>query len=336
MVDASLLRRAWEGSFVELHSPATLDEAFTRVRRGSACSGVDGLTHDDVVPHWELLREELAHELRRGSYVPLPYRVVLLDKPAGGLREIRIPTVRDRVVQQAVALVLGSRLDPVFSDVSFAYRPGRSREGAVLTLSRTATRDGLTWVARIDIRTFFDSIDHERLALALRCFGVPEEIIRLVRVTLQAGVLRRGRVVSSRRGCPQGSALSPLLSNAYLDEFDRWLQVEFPGSCRYADDLAVPTSSEVTARRAMEAITGKLADEYLLEVHDGKSRTVRLDEFTYLGFGFRLDGEHVVPMRSPAGRRGRWRSFAGFVVGVLCRIIRFSQAALRRLVRACR
>jgi hypothetical protein len=142
--------------------------------------------------------------------------VVLLDKPAGGLREIRIPSVRDRVVQQALALVLGRRLDELYSDISFAYRPRRSREGAVLTLARQAKRTGLTWVARIDIRSFFDTIDHERLVLALRGFGVPEELIRLVRVTLHAGVLRRGRVVSNLRGCPQGSPLSPLLSNAYL------------------------------------------------------------------------------------------------------------------------
>lgn len=264
---------------------AELREGWRRVRRGSDASGVDGIRGNRAEEDLETLLPDLAADLSRGTYAPLPFRTTAIPKPGGGERVLHIPCVRDRVVQQVLAQRLTRRCDPLLQPICWAYRPARGREGAVRNLLAVARRGALDWVARVDIRAFFDSIDHDRLLAALAKRAVPEEETRLIRLTLAAGILDGPRVVRPRLGCPQGSPLSPVLSNIYLDDLDRWLGSRYAGNCRYADDIAIPCASEGAARDAIESVRRQLA-RLELTTHPEKTKVVHLHHLEFLGYRF--------------------------------------------------
>jgi RNA-directed DNA polymerase len=212
-------------------------KALTKVQANKGGPGVDGMTvhqlPDYLKEHWPAIRERLL----QGTYEPQPVKRVEIPKPDGGVRKLGIPTVLDRLIQQAVLQVFQPQWDPTFSEHSYGFRPGRSAHQAVAAVQRYMT-DGLRWVVDLDLEKFFDRVNHDRLMAAIAQRVKDKRVLKLIRAFLNAGVLENGLVSPTDEGAPQGGPLSPLLSNLVLDELDWELVKRGHRFARYADDCA--------------------------------------------------------------------------------------------------
>ena len=223
--------------------------AYRNVVRNRGSAGVDGMEVDELKPYlrkeWLRIREMLLAD----RYLPQPVRPVEIPKPGGkGVRKLGIPTVVDRLIQQAVLQVLTPILDPEFSESSYGFRPGRSAHQAVLK-AREYVASGKRWVVDLDLEKFFDRVNHDVLMARVARKVKDKRVLRLIRRFLQAGVMDGGLVEPSREGTPQGGPLSPLLSNILLDELDKELERRGHSFCRYADDCNVYVASERAGER---------------------------------------------------------------------------------------
>ena len=268
-----------------------LQQAFKRVRANKGAAGVDGLDIDQtarqLVTTWPALREQLL----RGTYRPSPVRRVTIPKPDGGERELGIPTVTDRLIQQALLQVLQPILDPTFSEHSYGFRPGRRARDAVLA-AQAYVRSGRRIVVDVDLEKFFDRVNHDILIDRLRRRIPDAGVIRLIRAYLNSGIMSDGVVQERHQGTPQGGPLSPLLANVLLDEVDK--ELERRGHCfaRYADDCNVYVRSWRAGERVM-AVLRQCYDKLQLKVNETKSAVASIRGRKFLGYSFWLYRDEV-------------------------------------------
>jgi RNA-directed DNA polymerase len=231
--------------------------------------------------HWPQIREQLL----TGQYEPQPIKRVEIPKPEGGVRQLGIPTVVDRFIQQAVLQVLQPQWDPTFSEYSYGFRPGRSAHQAVAK-AQQYLRQGYHWVVDIDLEKFFDRVNHDKLMGEVEKRIKDKRVLALIRRYLKAGVLAEGLVSAIDEGTPQGGPLSPLLSNLLLDQFDRELENRGHRFVRYADDANLYVKSERAGKRVMESVSRFLTRKLKLKVNLAKSAVARPWERKFLGFTF--------------------------------------------------
>jgi group II intron reverse transcriptase/maturase len=268
----------------EVVEQCNVDEALKRVRSNKGSPGVDGMTVDGLsahlAKHWEALREQLL----AGSYQPSPVKRQQIPKPGGGIRELGIPTVLDRYIQQAILQVLQPRFDPTFSQSSYGFRPGRSAHDAVRAAQKYI-QEGRSWVVDVDLEKFFDRVNHDVLMGRLAKRVEDKRMLRLIRRYLEAGIMVNGVVMERHEGTPQGGPLSPLLSNVLLDEVDKELEKRGHTFCRYADDSNVYVRSERAGQRVLEGLRKQYA-KLRLKVNESKSAVVPARSPKFLGYSF--------------------------------------------------
>lgn len=277
--------------------PSNLNRAFKRVISNKGAPGIDGMTVETLRPWISTHKEAFVASLLDGSYLPQPVRAVEIPKPSGGTRELGIPTVVDRLVQQAILQVLQPIFEPMFSSSSFGFRPGKSAHGAIEQASRYIG-EGKRFVVDMDLEKFFDCVNHDILMSRLARTIGDKRLLRIIRRFLQAGLMRGGAVSLREEGTPQGGPLSPLLSNVLLDDLDKELESRGHSFCRYADDCNVYVASSAAASRVLSSITAWLAKTLQLKVNVTKSAAAPVEERKFLGYRLLPDGRPVVAPES--------------------------------------
>lgn len=262
-----------------------IEKALEQVMRNKGAGGVDGMQTDELRDYlnvnWQVLRAQI-HE---SNYEPSPVRKVEIPKPQGGVRMLGIPTVIDRMIQQAINQWLSPKCEEQFSDHSYGFRPNRNAHQAVLQ-AQSYLNGGKVWVIEIDLEKFFDKVSHDRLMYLLSLRIEDKATLRLIRKYLTSGILEGGMVSQRTEGTPQGSPLSPLLSNIVLDELDKELEKRGHSYVRYADDCSIYMQSEKSALRVAESITKYIEEKLLLRVNREKTKISSPQESTLLGFSF--------------------------------------------------
>ena len=272
---ADLLEKVLEGE--------NLNKAYKRVKANKGASGVDGMTVNEALPWLKEHREELLESIRRGKYKPSPVRRVEIPKDNGGTRMLGIPTVIDRIIQQAIAQVLTPIYEPKFSEGSYGYRPNRSAKDAVLKVKEYAD-EGYKFAVCLDLSQYFDTLCHELLMNMLREEIKDKRLIELIKRYLKSGVMENGIVMKTEEGSPQGGNLSPLLANIYLDKFDKEFERRGVKVIRYADDIILLAKSIRAAERLLRTSTEYLEKKLKLKVNTEKSRAVSV--YSIRNFGF--------------------------------------------------
>jgi len=267
-----------------------LSEAFEAVKRNKGSAGIDGrdikATQQHLKQHWH----QIEAKLRSVSYSPSPVKGIYIPKASGGKRLLGIPTVQDRLIHQAVQQQLSLQFDPLFSEHSYGFRPQRSAHDAVKA-AQQYVQEGKAWVIDIDLKAFFDNVNHDKLIYLIREQVKDKGLLRLVRKILSAGIIIEGQWQATRCGTPQGSPLSPLLANIYLDPLDKELEKRGLSFCRYADDINIYVSSESSAQRVYASIVKWIKKHLKLDVNTDKSGTGRPWERQFLGYRITREGK---------------------------------------------
>ena len=304
--------------------PDNIEDALNAVMRNKGAPGVDGITVKQLPGVLKARWPEIEEQLLAGRYQPQPVRRVRIPKPDGGTRNLGIPTVIDRVIQQAVLQRLQPLWDPTFSEHSYGFRPGRSAHQAVAQ-AQAYVIEGYRFVVDIDLAKFFDRVNHDRLMAAVAARVGDKRLLRLIRSFLTAGVLDSGLFEGSREGTPQGGPLSPLLSNLVLDELDRELERRGHRFVRYADDCNVYVRSETAGRRVMASLTRFIERRLKLQINTQKSAVDRPWRRSFFSFTLRDEPalRRCIADKAVARFKHRVRALTGRHRGIsLARMIR--------------
>lgn len=267
-----------------------LNKAYLKIKRNGGSAGIDGMTVDEMLPYLKEHREELLGALRNGKYKPKAVRRVEIPKPDGGKRKLGVPTVIDRMIQQAIVQVLQPIYEPLFSENSYGFRPKRSAHQAI-SKALEYYNEGYTQVVDLDLAKYFDTVNHDILIDMLREQIKDERVISLIRKYLKSGVMINGLVSPTTEGTPQGGNLSPLLSNIYLTAFDKLLESRGHKFVRYADDCNIYVKSRRAAERVMANCVKFLEGKLKLKVNQQKSQVGSPLKLKFLGFSLYKTGK---------------------------------------------
>ena len=259
--------------------------AYQRVRQNNGAPGVDGLSVEDMKQYLPKHWNEVKGKILDGTYQPMPVRSVKIPKASGGERQLGIPTVLDRIIQQSIHQLLSPHWEKQFSAYSYGFRPRRSAADALQQATQYINQ-GWQWIIDLDLKSFFDKVDHDKLMLLISKEVKDKGLLRLIRKYLQTDMEQDGNIIKRLKGTPQGGPLSPLLSNILLNELDKELERRGHRFIRYADDCSVFLGSQRAAQRVLASITRFLENKLLLEVNEKKTKICRPVKFTLLGHGF--------------------------------------------------
>ena len=271
-----------ENLFESLCAIGILRHAFKMVKKNDGAAGIDRITIEEYEKKLEDNLEQLRRELVSLLYQPNPVRAVEIIKPAGGIRQLGIPCIKDRIIQTAIKILIEPFFEPYFSENSYGFRPKRNQQQAVQK-AQVIVASGKEFIVDIDIAKYFDTINHDRLITRLGTMIKDKRILRLIGITLRSGIMKNGLVAPSHEGVTQGSPLSPLLSNIVLDELDKELEKRGLEFCRFADDCNVFARTRKAAERIMESVSKFLKNKLKLEINKEKSKVAKSDRVKFLG-----------------------------------------------------
>ena len=297
--------------------------AYKQIVRNKGSAGIDKMSVDQLKPYLSKHWAEIKESLLRDKYKPQSVRVVFIPKPKGGQRQLGIPTVMDRLIQQALHQVLNPIFDPTFSESSYGFRKGKSAHQA-LKKAQEYQKLGKRWVVDMDLAKFFDEVNHDVLMSKIAKRVEDKRVLRLIRSYLRSGIMIDGMVSRRDKGTPQGSPLSPLLSNIMLDELDKELERRGHSFCRYADDCNIYVSSRRSGERVLDSVTKFVEKKLRLKVNKEKSAVDRPSRRTFLGYSFtvhkeprlRVPKETIQRFKSKCKqlfRQGRGRNLGKFI-----------------------
>lgn len=307
-----------ENLMEQVLEPENLQTAYLAVKANKGAAGIDRIGTEELGDHLRKHWPGIKNKLETGKYKPAPVRAVEIPKSDGGKRQLGIPTTLDRFIQQSLHQALDGIYDPEFSDHSYGFRRGRSAHDAVKAARDYVVNEGRRWVIDIDIKAFFDCMDHDILMRMVAEKVRDKKVLKLIGKYLRAGVLKEGCVTRSNKGAPQGGPLSPLLGNIYLDALDKELESRGVAFCRYADDVTIYAKSPRSAERTYESIVKWIEKNLKLEVNRVKSGIRPAEEGNFLGFRIEESGKIAMSEKSiqkfKAQVREHWnhsRSIAG-------------------------
>ena len=274
----------------EILSRENMRLAYKKVKANKGASGIDGITIEEIDDYLKENWVNIRDKIRKRKYKPKPVRRVEIPKPDGGVRNLGVPTVVDRIIEQAIVQRLTPIVEPHFSEYSYGFRPKRRAQQAIVKLLEYFN-DGYTYVVDIDLEKFFDNVPQDKLMTLVGKLIQDPDTESLIRKYLNAGVMVRGRYEETNKGTPQGGNLSPLLSNIMLNELDKELEARGLHFVRYADDCVIAVGSSAAANRVMHTITKWIEKKLGLKVNATKTKVTTPSKLKYLGFGFWKDAE---------------------------------------------
>ena len=279
-------------------SKDNLNEAYKQVVRNKGASGIDEMTCEEVKDYLKVNGDKLINQILNREYQPLPVRRVEIPKPNGGIRKLGVPTVVDRVIQQALVQILTPIFEPTFSEYSYGFRPNRRCQNAI---DRTLEliNEGYEWIVDLDLEKFFDNVPHDKLIRIIDNEIKDSDITSLIMKYLKVGVMVNGTFEETNVGTPQGGNLSPLLSNIYLTLLDKELETRGLHFARYADDCVIFVRTENAAKRVMHSITRFIENKLKLKVNATKTHIAKPNNLKYLGFSFYKDNKQNVWKSKP-------------------------------------
>lgn len=269
----------------EILNPNNLNKAYKKVISNKGVAGVDGITVKEEFDYLKENKDRILNQIRKRRYKPQPVKRVQIPKENGKMRNLGIPTVTDRIIQQAIVQIISPIFEKQFNDNSYGFRPNRSCEQAVIR-ALEYLNDGYEWIVDIDLERFFDTVNQDRLITIIGKTIKDGDVVSLIRKYLSAGVMKKGIVKATEIGTSQGGNLSPLLSNIMLNELDKELEARGLNFVRYADDCIILVKSEKAANRVLASITKFIEKKLGLKVNATKSKVTRPTQTKYLGFSF--------------------------------------------------
>ena len=296
-------------------SADNLHRAYKQVKKNKGIACIDNVPVGKFADWFSKEGDGLVNQILWGEYLPSAVKAVEIPKPNGGVRQLGIPTVKDRIIQQAISQVLTPICEQVFSAHSYGFRPKRNARQAIKQAGAYVS-EGRNIVVDMDMKSFFDEVNHDRLMYRLSCLIKDKRLLKLIRKYLQSGVMVGGLAQQRLKGTPQGSPLSPLLSNIVLDELDKELEKRGHQFVRYADDFSIFVRSQEAGERVMESISSYLTDKLKLKVNEQKSQVCRSSDVKYLGYTVLDTGTVIVAAQSIARLKEKVRELTKRKTGV--------------------